>query len=109
MERLGFGPAATRAHLGMRLVSAGLLGLGLSIGLAVAAIGADLDGNGGPKDARRVPAASTEADDWQRSDGKEQDLVSSDGYGTGFVIYVLRRQGVPTDSPQIQRGVTGGC
>jgi len=26
--------------------------------------------------------------DWKRSDGKEQDKDSSDGYGTGFVIYL---------------------
>ena len=43
--------------------------------------------------------------DWKRSDGKEQDLETSDGYGTGFVIYALRSAGVSTDSDQIQRGV----
>jgi squalene-hopene/tetraprenyl-beta-curcumene cyclase len=29
----------------------------------------------------------------------------SDGYGTGFVIYVLRQAGVPADDERIQRGV----
>lgn len=29
----------------------------------------------------------------------------SDGYGTGFVVYVLRQAGVPSDNPQIRRGV----
>jgi squalene-hopene/tetraprenyl-beta-curcumene cyclase len=29
----------------------------------------------------------------------------SDGYGTGFVIYVLRQAGVPADHEKIQRGV----
>ncbi|MES1213466.1 MAG: squalene--hopene cyclase [Singulisphaera sp.] len=43
--------------------------------------------------------------DWQRGDGSPQDTKSSDGYGTGFVIYVLRRAGVPADDPQIQRGI----
>ncbi len=43
--------------------------------------------------------------DWKRSDGKEQDTQTSDGYGTGFVIYALRRSGMPADSPAIRRGV----
>ena len=42
---------------------------------------------------------------WKRSDGKEQDYESSDGYGTGFVIYVLRRAGVLAKDPRIQKGV----
>ncbi len=43
--------------------------------------------------------------DWKRADEKEQDLKSSDGYGTGFVLYALRRAGVSVKAPQIQRGV----
>jgi squalene-hopene/tetraprenyl-beta-curcumene cyclase len=43
---------------------------------------------------------------WRRSDGKKQDMKSSDGYGTGFVIYVLRCAGVPADDPRIQKGIT---
>ena len=42
---------------------------------------------------------------WTRADGKDQDLETSDGYGTGFVIFVLRRAGVPADAPAIARGV----
>lgn len=42
---------------------------------------------------------------WKRADGKEQDLKSSDGYGTGFVVYTLRRGGVAANAPAIQRGV----
>jgi squalene-hopene/tetraprenyl-beta-curcumene cyclase len=42
---------------------------------------------------------------WTRADGKEQDLESSDGYGTGFTIFVLRKAGVPTSEPAIQRGI----
>ena len=43
--------------------------------------------------------------DWSRGDGLEQDLAVSDGYGTGFVVYVLRRSGVPADDPQLQQGI----
>ncbi len=43
--------------------------------------------------------------DWERADGKEQDLKSSDGYGTGFVIYVLRNAGVAAAAPELQRGI----
>ncbi len=43
--------------------------------------------------------------DWTRSDGLEQDLTISDGYGTGFVVYVLRRSGVPSNDPQLQGGI----
>lgn len=43
--------------------------------------------------------------DWKRADGKTQDLENSDGYATGFVLYVLRRDGVPADDPRIRRGV----
>ena len=43
--------------------------------------------------------------DWERADGKEQDTKTSDGYGTAFVIYALRRADVPAESEGIQRGV----
>lgn len=43
--------------------------------------------------------------DWARADGSQQDKQSSDGYGTGFVIYVLRLAGLPAQHEQIQRGV----
>jgi len=42
---------------------------------------------------------------WERSDGKPRDLESSDGYGTGFAIYVLCQAGVPADDPRIQKGI----
>jgi squalene-hopene/tetraprenyl-beta-curcumene cyclase len=42
---------------------------------------------------------------WQRSDGKPQDTRTSDGYGTGFAVYVLRMAGLPAQHPQIQKGV----
>jgi squalene-hopene/tetraprenyl-beta-curcumene cyclase len=43
--------------------------------------------------------------DWKRADNEPQDTDSSDGYGTGFVMYVLRRSGIPASDPRIQRGV----
>jgi squalene-hopene/tetraprenyl-beta-curcumene cyclase len=43
--------------------------------------------------------------DWKRSDKHEQTPNVSDGYGTGFSIYVLRRAGVPADDPALQKGI----
>jgi squalene-hopene/tetraprenyl-beta-curcumene cyclase len=42
---------------------------------------------------------------WERSDDKPRDMESSDGYGTGFAIYVLRQAGVPAEDPRIQKGI----
>jgi squalene-hopene/tetraprenyl-beta-curcumene cyclase len=42
---------------------------------------------------------------WKRCDGTEQDTTLSDGYGTGFAVYVLRRAGIPSNDPRIQRGL----
>lgn len=42
---------------------------------------------------------------FKRSDGTPQDLESSDGYATGFVVYVARQAGVPAADPHIARGV----
>jgi squalene-hopene/tetraprenyl-beta-curcumene cyclase len=42
---------------------------------------------------------------WDRADGQPQDVESSNGYGTGFAIYVLRRAGLPADHPQLRRGI----
>jgi len=42
---------------------------------------------------------------WKRADKLEQDTKTSDGYGTGFSIYVLRRAGVGSDDPAIRKGV----
>ena len=36
-----------------------------------------------------LPWALATLGDWKRSDGKQQDRETSDGYGTGFVIYAL--------------------
>jgi squalene-hopene/tetraprenyl-beta-curcumene cyclase len=43
---------------------------------------------------------------WKRADGQKQDTKTSDGYGTGFAVFVLRRAGVPAADPQIQKGLT---
>lgn len=41
---------------------------------------------------------------WRRQDGSPQD-TTSDAYATAFVVYVLRRLGVPAADPRIRRGV----
>lgn len=41
---------------------------------------------------------------WQRADNTPQD-ESSDGYGTGFVVYVLRRAGLEANHPALVRGI----
>lgn len=42
---------------------------------------------------------------WKRGDKKEQDTETSDGYATGFVVYVLRKSGVPATDPALVEGV----
>lgn len=42
---------------------------------------------------------------WERSDDKPRDMESSDGYGTGFAINVLRQAAIPADDPRIQMGI----
>jgi squalene-hopene/tetraprenyl-beta-curcumene cyclase len=42
---------------------------------------------------------------WKRADRKDQDYETSDGYGTGFVIYVLRRAGVSETESALVRGL----
>ena len=37
--------------------------------------------------------------------GNSDDAESSDGYGTGFAIYVLRQAGVPANDSRIQSGI----
>ncbi len=43
--------------------------------------------------------------DWQRADKSPQTRDVSDGYGTGFSIYVLRRAGVPASDPALVKGI----
>ena len=43
--------------------------------------------------------------DWQRADKGTQDTEHSDGYGTGFVVFVLRRAGTPANDPRVQKAV----
>lgn len=40
---------------------------------------------------------------WEREDKSPQDLDTSDGYGTGFAVYVARRAGVPAGDPRLVR------
>lgn len=42
---------------------------------------------------------------WQRGDHLPQDMESSDGYGTGFVLFVLRRSGMSSSQEALRRGV----
>lgn len=42
---------------------------------------------------------------WERADGTPQDLDTSDGYGTGFVVFVLRQAEVPAEHPAMGRGI----
>jgi squalene-hopene/tetraprenyl-beta-curcumene cyclase len=41
---------------------------------------------------------------WKRADKQAQDPTVSDGYGTGFVMFALRRAGVPADDPALRKG-----
>ena len=43
--------------------------------------------------------------EWARADDSEQDTVSSDGYGTGFVLFALQQAGVPMNDERMRRGV----
>lgn len=44
--------------------------------------------------------------DWKRRDGSANPKDGpSDGYATGFAVYVLRQAGVPADDPAIRKGV----
>ena len=44
---------------------------------------------------------------WKRhsSEKTRQDYKTSDGYATGFMMYVLRRAGVPANDPALQKGI----
>ncbi len=42
---------------------------------------------------------------WKRTDGKEQDLETSDGYGTGFVLTQARLTGIPASDERLRKGI----
>lgn len=42
---------------------------------------------------------------WKRDDGKPADMKTSDGYATGFSIFILRKAEVPASDPAIQKGL----
>jgi squalene-hopene/tetraprenyl-beta-curcumene cyclase len=42
---------------------------------------------------------------WPRGDKLESDPSVSDGYGTGFTIFVLRQAGVPANDPALVKGI----
>ncbi len=41
----------------------------------------------------------------KRKDDVAQDFDSSDGYATGFVVYLARRAGMPASDPRLARGI----
>ncbi len=43
---------------------------------------------------------------WDRDNGTPQDTQTSDGYGTGFVTFLLLEAGTPADDPRVERGIT---
>ena len=43
--------------------------------------------------------------DWTRADGTPQTPEVADGYGTGFVLFVLQKGGVPATDPRIEKGI----
>jgi squalene-hopene/tetraprenyl-beta-curcumene cyclase len=44
--------------------------------------------------------------DWSGVDERPNDKnAPSDGYGTGFVLFILRQAGVPADNEQVQKGI----
>jgi squalene-hopene/tetraprenyl-beta-curcumene cyclase len=49
--------------------------------------------------------ATASLGEWKRTDGKEQDLATSDGYGTGFVLHQARLAEVPASDERLQKGV----
>ena len=42
---------------------------------------------------------------WKRGDGTEQDTETSDGYATGFVLFILKQTARPTPDDSITRGI----
>jgi squalene-hopene/tetraprenyl-beta-curcumene cyclase len=58
--------------------------------------------------AKRLPSggwSTPSLGDWKRADDLEQEPTISDGYGTGFTIYVLRRAGVAADDAALVKGI----
>ena len=45
-------------------------------------------------------------DGHKRKDSKKQELKKSDGYGTGFVAYILRQGGVPATDARLRKAVS---
>ncbi len=60
-------------------------------------------------EGRQARAAEGHGRDFLVYVGREKvykSSLASDGYATGFSLYVLRKAGVPTNDPRIRRGVT---
>jgi squalene-hopene/tetraprenyl-beta-curcumene cyclase len=44
--------------------------------------------------------------DWPRKDGSANDKSTSDGYGTGYVLYALCKAGVAKSAPAVRKGLS---
>ncbi len=42
---------------------------------------------------------------WERGDGQPQDMDSSDGYATGFALFILQQTGIKRTDERIARGL----
>ncbi|MBI2808629.1 MAG: squalene--hopene cyclase [Planctomycetes bacterium] len=42
---------------------------------------------------------------WPRGDKKKPEPLVSDGYGTGFTIFILRQAGIPASDPALVKGI----
>jgi squalene-hopene/tetraprenyl-beta-curcumene cyclase len=58
--------------------------------------------------ARQLPDggwSTSSLGNWKRADNNQQEPKTSDGYGTGFTVFVLHRAGVPADEPALTKGI----
>lgn len=78
---------------------------GWSLASLVETTGAD--GNENPKriELRAKPGHGTEFLTFVGRTGVYESSLDSDGYATGFVIFIARQTGVPADDPRLARGI----
>jgi squalene-hopene/tetraprenyl-beta-curcumene cyclase len=94
-------PPATMHQRGMLLLAAGCVE-GLLAGEQLTQSVADLFALQRPDGGWAMASLG----DWKRVDGAPLDRTVSDGYGTGFAVYVLRRGGrIAADDPRLHKGL----
>lgn len=94
-------PAPSLHHQAMRLWAATKLDGILTADQRTATI-RDLNALQRPDGGWNLPSLGA---DWKRRDGSANDKAApSDGFATGFVVYVLRQAGVPVADTALQRG-----